>query len=255
MIEFTEHDGIHEIRLARPPVNALDTALLEALAHAVEDAPRHGAQALLLSGDGQGVFSAGLDLRHLLGLDEAGLRRVWQAFFGAARALACSPLPSAAAIGGHCPAGGCVLALCCDHRVMADAGNDRPAYRIGLNEVRVGLPVPDAVQHLLRRTVGRRAAEKMLVSGAMLETHQALASGLVDAMAPAETTHAQALRWLGDLLALPRQALLATRAIARADLAAALCDPQAADVEAFVRHWFAPETQATLAAVAARPGR
>src|SRR5690606_41165619 len=97
------------------------------------------ARGIGLSG-GPKVFSAGLDVPYLVGPgeDRAALTAAWQAFFAAARAIATCPVPVAAAITGHSPAGGCVLALCCDYRVMA-AGD----FRIGLNETQVGLVAPE----------------------------------------------------------------------------------------------------------------
>ena len=113
MLEIIEHGVIHEIRLNRPPVNALNHGLLSALETAVQSAPDKGARALILSG-GEKVFSGGLDVPYLMGLDRAGLKACWSKFFDAARALARSSIPVAAAIAGHNPAGGCVRALCCD---------------------------------------------------------------------------------------------------------------------------------------------
>ena len=75
----------------------------------------------------------------------------------AARALAAFPSPVVAAIAGHAPAGGCVLALCCDYRIMASG-----PFRIGLNETQVGLVAPEGIQHLLRRVVGLHRAERLL---------------------------------------------------------------------------------------------
>ena len=179
MIEIVEHGTIHEIRLNRPPVNALDPGLLGALVAALEAAPRNGARGIVLSG-GQKVFSGGLDVPYLMRQDRDGLRECWTLFFEAARALARSPVPVAAAIAGHNPAGGCVLSLCCDYRVMA-----RGPFRIGLNETQVGLVVPDAIQYLLRRVVGTHRAERLVVAGAMVESEQALAFGMVDELADA----------------------------------------------------------------------
>ncbi|HEX7112761.1 MAG TPA: enoyl-CoA hydratase/isomerase family protein, partial [Mizugakiibacter sp.] len=119
MLQTIEHEGgIRELRLARPPVNALNPALVAALRKAVEDAPGEGASALLLSGS-PGMFSAGLDVPELLTLDRAHFAPFWRDFYGACAALARSPIPVAAAVTGHSPAGGAVLALMCDWRVMA----------------------------------------------------------------------------------------------------------------------------------------
>lgn len=246
MIEIRDHDhGIRELRLARPPVNALDAGLIGALRTAVEHAPGEGAQALLVSGQ-PGMFSAGLDVPALMALDRDALRRCFEDFFGLAAALALSPVPVAAAVTGHSPAGGAVIAVCCDYRVMA-----RGAYRIGLNEVQVGLTVPTIIRHALARLVGAYRAERLLVAGAMLEAEEAQRIGMVDELTDVDQVPLRARRWLEELLALPRQAMLETRAVARADLVGAVRG-EPLPIDQFESVWYRPETQATLGALVAR---
>ncbi len=244
MLDTIEHDGgIRELRLARPPVNALNPELVRALREAVQSAPREGANALVLSG-APGIFSAGLDVPALLTLDRAGMRAFWSEFLGMCAALARSPIPVAAAITGHSPAGGAVIALFCDFRVMAHG-----AYRIGLNEVQVGLTVPSVIHAALARLVGAYRAERLLVSGTMLESEAARATGFVDELADVDHVVARARNWLEELLKLPRQAMLSTRELARADLAALFADPANLPLETLLEMWFAPEAQDTLHAM------
>ncbi|MGH8184448.1 MAG: enoyl-CoA hydratase/isomerase family protein [Rhodanobacteraceae bacterium] len=241
MLEHIEHNlDILELRLARPPVNALDPALIAALKQAIEQAPRDGTAALVLSGS-PGLFSAGLDIPALLQLDRDAMRAFWNDFFGVCAALARSSIPVVAAVTGHSPAGGAVLAIFCDYRVMA-----RGEFRIGLNEVQVGLTVPDCIQAALRRLVGVYCAERLLISGTMLDSDDALAAGLVDELADVDHVVTRALAWLAPLLQLPRQAMLGTRALACADLARLFDDPASLPVEAFLDGWFAAEAQTTL---------
>ena len=254
MIEQHKHGSILEIRLARPPVNALNPELLIALRATVEAAPNDGARGIVLSG-GPNVFSGGLDVPHLMGLDATALKAGWRDFFDAAIAIARSPVPVAAAIAGHSPAGGCVLALCCDYRVMARSADPAKPYRIGLNEVQVGLSVPEGIQHLLRRTVGARRAERMLVAGMMPSARRAMAIGLVDQLADLGQVVPRAIAWLNELLALPSSPMLATRALARADLIDALTDPKRVDLDSFLAQWNQPDTQNALQALVARLGK
>ena len=255
MIETTVHGAIHQIRLARPPVNALDPALCDGIAGAVRGAIAAGAQGLVLAG-GQKVFSAGLDVPYLLSLgdDQAALTDAWTRFFRAAQALAESPVPVVAAMAGHAPAGGCVLALCCDYRIMARSDDpDRP-FRIGLNETQVGLVAPDGIQALMARAVGPHRAERLLVAGAMVDSEEALRIGLVDELAAMDVVEARAVRWLDALLQLPREPMLATRAIARNAILGMLA-PERVDLPAFVARWTRPDTQAGLRAMLARIGK
>lgn len=246
MLNLTNHDGIREIQLARPPVNALNLDLLRALRAAVNDSVRDGTRGIVLSG-AQGLFSAGVDVPALLGRDRAGVREYWREFFALCATLARAPIPLVAAITGHSPAGGAVLALFCDYRVMAEG-----PYRIGLNEVQVGLIVPEAIQLALRRVVGTYRAERLLVSGSMIDSAQALACGFVDELTGVDHVITRALHWLGELLALPSHAMLATRTLARADLAIAYADPDALPLDDFVEAFFHPQTQAVLQQLVAR---
>ncbi|MCD9031563.1 enoyl-CoA hydratase/isomerase family protein [Luteimonas sp. Y-2-2-4F] len=250
LIDTFVHDGIHELRLARPPVNALDPALCRALPEAIARSVSAGADGLVLAG-GPKVFSAGLDVPHLLSIqdDAAALRAAWETFFEAARALAACPVPVAAAIAGHAPAGGCVLALCCDLRIMASG-----PFAIGLNETQVGLALPVGILQLLQRTVGRREAERLAVSGAMVEAERALAIGLVDELAGIDEVTTRALAHLQALARLPRAPMLATRALARADLVEALA-PASIDLDRMLESWRSPDTQAALHALVARLGK
>ena len=250
LVQTITHGDVVELKLSRPPVNALNPELCRDLRDAVEAAVSGGAQGLVVSG-GEKVFSAGLDVPYLLGLgaDRQALSEAWLAFVGAARALADCAVPVAAAIGGHAPAGGCVMALCCDFRIMAEG-----EFRIGLNETQVGLVAPEGIQRLMRRVVGMQRAERLLVAGAMVDSAEALRIGMVDELAPAAEVNGRALARINGLLALPREAMLQTRRIARADVVAAL-EPEHIELERFIESWYSPGTQAGLKALVARLGK
>lgn len=249
LIAIEDHGSIRELRLARAPVNALNPALCAELTSAIADAAAQGVQGLVLSG-GPKVFSAGLDVPHLLTIDDRdALKAAWETFFAAARALAASPMPVVAAIAGHAPAGGCVLALCCDYRIMASG-----PFRIGLNETQVGLAAPEGIRRLMARVVGPYRAERMLVAGEMVEAERALAIGLVDELADIDHVSVRARAWLEELLKLPRKPMLTTRGFARADLIAAL-HPDFIQLDRFIDAWNEPDTQAGLRALVAKLGK
>lgn len=243
MIETLDHGSIREVRLARPPVNALDAELCAALSTAIDAAVDNGAKGIVLSGR-PGMFSAGLDVPALLKLDENGMSGLWHEFLGIARHLAECPVPVAAAITGHSPAGGCVLAVFCDYRVMAEGD-----FKIGLNEVQVGLFPGPIIFRAYERLVGPRRAELYLTTGTMLDSRQALAAGLVDELAPMEQVVARGLAWLGQINALPPQAMRQTRQMTRDALHQIVAGIGPEAFAAMNRAWFAPETQATMRAL------
>ncbi len=255
LVDILEHGNIREIRLARPPVNTLSTDLCRALIASIETAVAEGAGGIVLSGR-ERIFSAGMDVPHLLshGEDRHALMDSWQAFFGVARTLAESRVPVVAALTGHAPAGGCVLALCCDYRVMARSVDPSKPYVIGLNETQVGLVAPEGIQRLLRRAVGTGRAERLLVAGELVAAERALEMGLVDELVDGSEVVSRSVAWLKQLLKLPQSPMLMTRSIARADIAEAL-EARNIEMDRFIEGWYAPDTQAALQAMVARLGK
>lgn len=246
MIDRTDHGRVRELRLNRPPANALNPALVEELAERVRQAPADGVEAVVITG-APGMFTGGLDVPELLTLDEDGIRTFWRSFYDMLRAVAASDVPVAAAITGHSPAAGAVLATFCDHRVMADG-----PFRIGMNEVQVGLTVPPPLQYAMKRLTGPRAGDALLIAGALISPADALRLGVVDEVAEPEEVVPRALAWAERLVALPRAAMRETRRVARADLVAQFDGLDTASYDEATERWFSEETQGALHALVER---
>jgi enoyl-CoA hydratase/carnithine racemase len=246
MIDSIDHGDVRELKLVRSPANALNPELVEALTNALQAAPRQ-ASAVIVSGL-PGMFCAGLDLPELIHFDREAVSRFWQSFLRLLRSIAQIPVPIAFALTGHAPAGGIVMALYGDYRVMP-----RGKFKTGLNEVQVGLVVPCVIHQALVRAIGAHTAERILVAGEIMSSERALDIGLVDELVDTpEDTVTRALEWCQQHLALPRQAMLATRSMARADLHALFNDSSELGVEKFVEIWFSENGRSTLATVVDR---
>jgi len=243
MLEISDESAIRVIRLARPPVNALNGELARKLISAVEGASDVGA--MVIAGQ-PGLFSAGLDVPGLLALDREGLTVMFVDLWRAQRAIATSSVPIVFAITGHCPAGGTVLAINGDYRVMAQGD-----FRLGLNEVQVGLFPGGPIHAAFKRLVGGHAAQ-LLTRGALIDPATALRMGLVDELCDPTQVVARALEVARELVALPREPMLRTRAMARRDLTDLYGNPDEAvhqerEFGAMgAEMWFAPETQELL---------
>jgi enoyl-CoA hydratase/carnithine racemase len=240
MINRMIRGEIHELRLSRPPVNALSPDLLQLLADEVRGSPKKGARALILSGR-EGMFSAGLDVPVLFELDREELGRALESFFDAIEALASSAVPVAAAITGHSPAGGAVLSLCCDWRVMAEG-----EYTIGLNEVRIGIPVPSLVGLLSSHALGARTAEQLCVSGRLMSPEEAVELGFIDELTPVDEVVAAARCWCEMIIESPPAALAGTRSVLRRDLIEGIRERREDDARLFAERWFEPELQSSM---------
>ncbi len=243
MLERHDHDRVVELRLARPPANAMNTELVTAIADGMEAAVGDGAAAIVVSGQPK-MFSGGLDVPALLELDEAGIRDFWAAFFRMNRTPLTLPIPVAVAITGHSPAGGAVLAIHCDRRFAA-AGS----FRIGLNEVQVGLPLSENFFVALRRLVGQSQAQDLAVRGALVDMDTAHRIGLVDELLDADAVVGRAIEWASEFARLPPFAMSSTLQLARADLAEVLARLEPRFAETATRHWFSDETQGAMRAM------
>jgi 3,2-trans-enoyl-CoA isomerase len=240
MLAIRNHGSVREIQLDRTPANALNRELINEITEQLTVAGKTCA-AVVISGR-PGIFSAGLDVPSLLQQDRAGMAGFWQSFGALARTIAFMPIPTVFALTGHCPAGGIVLAMYGDYRIMS-AGK----YKTGMNEVQVGLVVSPLIKNAAVRLMGPHAAAKILVPGSVLSPEQALAIGLIDELAEdPEATVKQAIAYCQLLLALPANAMLATRGLVREDLHALFDDAHAIGVNEFLELWFSEATQKTL---------
>jgi enoyl-CoA hydratase/carnithine racemase len=240
MILTIDHGAVRELQINRPPANALSPELIAALKKAVESAPQDGARAIVLSGL-PGRFSAGLDVPLLLTLNHAQIAACWRELYALLRALALSPIPIAAAMTGHATAGGTVLPMFCDCRIAA-VGD----WKIGLNEVQVGLPLPPVIFAGMRRLIGPHQAERLAVGGLLISPEEAERIGLVDQLVPLEQVAGRAITWCRGLLALPVDAMATTRRQARADLSELFAADFENELEQVIANWWRAEAQTTL---------
>ena len=246
MLETINHGNVREIRLARPPANALSADLVELITKSLIEAGEE-AGAVVVSGL-PGMFSAGLDVPQLLQFDREEMGQFWQVFLKLLKTIAHMPVPTAFAMTGHAPAGGIVMALFGDYRIMP-----RGNFKTGLNEVQVGLVVSPTIHSALVRAVGAHTAERILVAGEMMESARAQDIGLIDELADdPESTVTRAIEWCEQHLALPQLAMLTTREMARADLHGFFDDENELAADKFIEIWFSDTAQTTLTALVER---
>jgi len=149
-----------------------------------------------------------------------------------------------AALNGHAIAGGCMLALACDRRLMAEGKG-----RIGLNEVTFGSSVFAGSVAMLKACVGQRNAERVLFSGAMFDGDAALELGLVDRLAPADSLLALALEEARSLSEGDRAAFAEIKRLVRGPVAEAIRAREADSIREFVRIWYSDSTREKLKGV------
>lgn len=151
-------------------------------------------------------------------------------------------LATVAAIEGHCPAGGCLLSLTCDERVMVD----NPKFSIGLNETKLGIVAPTWFVDSFRSAIGQRQAERHLQLGSLLSPQDALAIGMVDVIKPKEEVRPTAATLLQQYISIPRGARLTTKKMVRAHYVEPLRKSREKDVQAFLKIIMTEQVQAGL---------
>ena len=186
-------------------------------------------------------FSAGLDLIELYNYNEEEAKSFWYLFLNFTAKITAFKKPIVAAVNGHSPAGGCVIALACDARVMAEG-----KYIIGLNEVPVGIIVPNAIFHLYSFWLGQATAYRSLLEGKLFSPDEALAIGLVDELVKPESIMTAAERTVRKYMAFERNTWSQSKTNIRRDLIKETSADQSADLELMLQQWWAPSTRAIL---------
>ncbi len=234
------------LRLDKARGNAIDEPLVEELAAAAASLARDdGVRGVLLASSHPKLFSPGLDLVALAGYDRASMERFMGAFAVAVWALYGLPKPVVAAVSGAAVAGGCILALTADHRVL------KRGAPIGLNEVKVGVPLPWSVTRLLRATVRPDALSRIALLGRNFADEEAVETGLADEVAEAEGFEAACLARLAEYAEKDPAALATTKAWLREAVLADMMAREQERVQGFLDGWFSPGTQERIRATVA----
>ena len=230
MIERSDHRGVRVLALARPPVNAIDLGLVEALCAALADAEAEaGCRALVLTG-AEGVFSAGIDTRRIPAYDAAQRAEMLRGLNRMVLALYAFPHPTVVAVSGHALGGGLVIALCGDVRLAA-----RGAFRLGLIEASAGVPFPAGPLAVVRAELSPERARRLTLTSVVFEPEDPLSEGVIDRVVPAEALRDAAIAEAHALAEQP--AFAAVKRQLRADTVARLRHIVAADDEPMLASW------------------
>lgn len=240
-IATTVKDRLAVITLNRGKSNSLNREMvteLQDMLHNVENDENIGG--VVITGR-ENFFSAGLDLIELYHYNEQEARSFWHLFLDFTAKITAFKKPIVAAINGHSPAGGCVIALACDARVMAEG-----KYIIGLNEVPVGIIVPDSIFKLYSFWLGKANAYRNLLEGKLFSPEEALSVGLVDEIVKPESILTAAERKARKYMAFEANTWQQSKLNLRKDLVAATSADQSADLEIMLKQWWSPATRAIL---------
>jgi enoyl-CoA hydratase len=238
-------DRVMVLRLEGGKANAMTSDVLDTIERLIDELERAPAGAAVLTGYDR-FFSAGLAVTKLVDLDRPAMRMFIDHFARAMMRIFACEKPIVAAINGHAIAGGCVLALMCDWRVLADD----PKLAIGLNEVRLGIGLPAIVVEPLRAQVPPPSLVPIALEGRLFDSKQALAVGLVHELVPPAELAARAHAKATELAAFPADGMAQIKRALRAPILDAILRTSAVETERWLDSWFSDSARERVRAVA-----
>jgi len=233
-----DEKGVATLSMNKAPVNSLNKEFLIELNETLETTSK-SAKGLVLTSSMSSVFCAGLEITEMYQPDPVRLREFWSSLQDVWIQMYSYKLPSAAAITGHSPAGGCLLSLCCDYRVMVG-----PKYSIGLNETLLGIVAPFWFKDSMQNTIGFRQTELALMKGTLFSTEEALKVGLIDkAVASREECLTEATNFVRGMMKIPSEARHVSKMLMRGKYVEQLANYKEQDIDHFVNFITKPEIQ------------
>ena len=237
-VKIEKQGNLGLLRMDKARGNAIDEPFAEDMLAATRAlAEDDGVHGVVLASGHPKLFCPGLDLVTLYQYDRPSMARFMGKFADAVLALFALRKPVVAAIAGHAVAGGCVLALTADHRIL------RRGSQIGLNEVRVGLPLPWSVALLLKAAVPPASLSRVALLGENFADDEARTIGLVHEVREAEGFEAACLARAREFAEKDRSAVGTTKAYLR-DAALREMQSQEKALQAdFLDAWFSPSAR------------
>ncbi len=242
-LTFRVHDGVATVTLEREHGNAINEPLLDALLASFREAGADPAvRGVLLGGRGK-MFCPGLDLQELLPLDRPAMGRFMERFNACVLALYTFPKPVVAALSGHALAGGFILALTADWRVA------REGVMVGLNEIKVGVPLPFGVALMLRAGITAQRLHEVALLGRNYAGEAARSAGLVDEIADAEGFEETCRARMEEFGTKDPQAFAVTKRYLRAEVAERTRAHGPRLTAEFLDSWFSSGTRSRITAI------
>jgi enoyl-CoA hydratase len=250
-IKLERSGGLVTVRFDKARGNAIDEPFTQEL---LQVAGQLGAdpdvRGVMLASAHPKLFSPGLDLVTLLEYDRPAMERFMRLFAQAVWALYALPKPVVAAVGGHAVAGGCIVALTADYRVLRRGG-----VQVGLNEVKVGVPLPWSVALLLRASVPPSALTRVALLGRNFADDEALAVGLADQLADADGFEDSCRARLEEFADKDTASIAVTKGYLREGVLREMRGRENEEMGAWLDRWFSDTTRERIRQIVAGMGK
>lgn len=240
-IELERSDGIATLVLNRGKVNALNGIVVDELGGLLTTLENdRQTKSVILTGNGR-FFSFGFDIPEFLPFTRDRFALYLTRFTALYTYLFLYPKPVVAALNGHTIAGGCMLALACDYRVMALG-----KAKISLNEIGFGSSVFAGSTEMLRFWVGSAKATEVLYSGGMYSAEEAKNVGLVQEVTTEKNVLSSAREVAQNLAAKSPEAFASIKSLLRKPVAEEMGRREDQSIKEFLDIWYSEATRANL---------
>ncbi|NXN12630.1 ECI1 isomerase, partial [Indicator maculatus] len=231
LVELDESSGVAMMKFKSPPVNSLSLDFLTEFCISLEKLENDRAcRGVIFTSNVPKIFSSGLDITEMCGKSTEHYAEFWRAVQEMWLRVYGSSMVTIAAVNGSSPAGGCLVALSCDYRIMVE----NPKFSIGLNEAQLGIVAPFWFKDTFVNVVGHRVAERSLQLGSLHPAAEAHKIGLVDELVPEEKLQERAVAVMAQWLALPDHARQLTKSMMRKAVLDRLVAHREEDIQNFI---------------------
>lgn len=240
-VSLTMNEGIARIALSRGKVNAINEKVVEELTDCFRGLAYDPAvRALILTGEGK-FFTFGFDIPEFLSYSKESFVRYLTKFTGLYTDIFLYPKPVVAALNGHTIAGGCMLAIACDYRIMVPVN-----AKISLNEINFSSSVFAGSVEMMKLWLGQKKAENALLSGAMYSAEEALPLGLIDQISPKDHLESEAIKKAQEYGAQDAAAFRSIKNLLRKPVADEMTKREKDSILEFVDIWYSENTWRNL---------
>lgn len=240
-INLTVNEGVARIALSRGKVNAINEKVVDELTDCLRGFSYDpGVKAIVLTGEGK-FFTYGFDIPEFLSYTKESFIRYLTKFTGLYTDIFLYPKPVIAALNGHTIAGGCMLAIACDYRIMVP-GNTK----ISLNEINFSSSVFAGSVEMMKILLGQKRAEAALLSGAMYSAEEALKIGLIDQISVKDNLESEAIKKAMEYASQDSAAFSSIKNLLRQAIAEDMMKRERASILDFVDIWYSENTWKNL---------
>ena len=229
--------------LNRGVTNALNVDMIQKIHYELDKLENNSnIYGVILTSSNTKFYSIGLDIPELFPLSEKEFKIFYQNFSLLCVKILSFPKPVIAVINGHAIAGGCILALACDYRYAK-----KKEFKMGLNEIKLGVPVPYIAECILRDLIGINKTRVICETGDFFSPEELVNLGLIDDIFSEEILQDNAVKKITKIASHSVEAYSKIKEIRNEEILKRFKQNSEKTTDEFVNLWYSPVARKNLA--------